>query len=303
MNEVFGLLEAEYRAEDRATPHTLLVRLKQLKPFFGKRDAQTLTTATLKRYRDKRENEYREHSNEKIKPATVNKELQVVRAALNLAKAERKITQVPSFRGVWLAENTVRQRQVKPAEYLHLREALPTLLRRLLVLGYHTGWRASAMLNLTWDRVTDGIIRPPLMQSTKKWVGPCPIYGDLHSELEIARMERDRDFPECPWVIHRAGRKVVSYDAEWKRYTEAAGSYDLHVHDLRRSAVTNLRRLGLAQAQIMKIIGHKTDAIFYRYNIIDEAEIAEMGEDLDEKIRLEAAQREHLGSTQPPTIN
>ena len=160
------------------------------------------------------------------------------------------------------------------------------------------------MLYLTWDSVTDKLMLPPPKRPrAKKWVGPCPLYGELRRELQIARMERDRDYPDCPWVIHRAGKKVKTYDGEWKRHTEGAGSYDLHVHDLRRSAVTNLRRLGLAQAQIMKIIGHKTDAIFYRYNIIDEAEIAEMGKDLDEKIRLEAAQGEHLGSTPPPTIN
>ena len=60
--------------------------------------------------------------------------------------------------------------------------------------------------------------------------------------------------------------------------------YDgLLVHDLRRSSVRNLRRLGFAEKTIMEISGHKTAHIFRRYDIVDEADLAAVAEALDRK--------------------
>jgi integrase len=45
----------------------------------------------------------------------------------------------------------------------------------------------------------------------------------------------------------------------------------LNPHDFRRSAVKNLSDAGVDQATAMKITGHKTVAVFLRYNIVREA--------------------------------
>jgi integrase len=54
-------------------------------------------------------------------------------------------------------------------------------------------------------------------------------------------------------------------------------------HDLRRTGVRNLRRLGVAESVAMKISGHKTAAAFKRYDITDEADIADVAVRLDKK--------------------
>ena len=60
--------------------------------------------------------------------------------------------------------------------------------------------------------------------------------------------------------------------------------YDgLLVHDLRRTSVRNLRRLGFVEKTIMAIIGHQTAHIFRRYDIVDESDLAAVAEALDQK--------------------
>jgi integrase len=64
---------------------------------------------------------------------------------------------------------------------------------------------------------------------------------------------------------------------------------DFRFHDLRHSAVTNLRAAGVDVETIMKIVGHSSVEMFLRYRAVDEEELNAAME------KLEARQ------THPPT--
>ncbi len=49
-----------------------------------------------------------------------------------------------------------------------------------------------------------------------------------------------------------------------------------HPHDFRRTAVRNLERAGVPRTTAMAMIGHKTESIYRRYSIVDQA-MLEMG--------------------------
>ena len=59
-------------------------------------------------------------------------------------------------------------------------------------------------------------------------------------------------------------------------------------HDLRRSGVRNLIRVGVQQKVAMSISGHETASVFQRCNIVDERDIMEAGQKLNEKQKSNA---------------
>jgi len=59
----------------------------------------------------------------------------------------------------------------------------------------------------------------------------------------------------------------------WDALVKQAGLPGLH--DFRRSAARNMTRRGVPQKTARQISGHKTDAVFNRYNTVSEADIAD----------------------------
>jgi len=52
------------------------------------------------------------------------------------------------------------------------------------------------------------------------------------------------------------------------------------VHDFRRTAVRNLELAGVSRSAAMKLTGHKTEAVYRRYAIVDSAMLQEAVDNL-----------------------
>ena len=112
------------------------------------------------------------------------------------------------------------------------------------------------------------MIRLTTSQTKGKKARTLPIYGDMERWLE-KQLESANG---SPWVFHGARNKPVSTKLYgWAEACERVGLAGLIFHDLRRSAVRNMKRAGVQDRVAMEISGHRTRSIFDRYNIVMKA--------------------------------
>lgn len=89
--------------------------------------------------------------------------------------------------------------------------------------------------------------------------------------------------PEDYLLTREDGEPVRDLRGTWDALVKAAGLPGLLLHDFRRSAVRRMIRAGVPQKTAREISGHKTDAVFNRYNIISEADIRDAARKLEAK--------------------
>lgn len=232
-----------------------------LRPFFGNRKAATVSTALLKDYRRKRVAEGRSES-------TCNRELSVLRTAFHLGRkcTPPKVTTVPYF--PMATESNVRQGFLSDEQYEKLRDALPDYLKPLFITAYFTGVRLGELLAIEWYQVDweQGFITLNAERTKNGYTRAVPILeGDMQTWLEWSRDHADG----CPRIFHRDGVTFKEFRRPWLKAIATAGVPELKFHDLRRTAVRNMRRAGVPQVVRMRISGHRTDSMERRYNIVD----------------------------------
>ena len=103
-----------------------------------------------------------------------------------------------------------------------------------------------------------------------------------HPIAEALARRRARRDPDSPLVFHRDGIPVRRWRTAWRTACQAAGVPTRFLHDCRPTAARNLIRASVPERVAMLLTGHKTRAIFDRYNIINEQELLEAGDQLVE---------------------
>jgi len=207
---------------------------------------------------------------------TINNELSALRRGFKLAIEKGLLSVMPIIK-LPRVQNA-RKGFFEDGDFAAVLLELPAHEKPVPEFLRHTGWRVSEPLGLTWIQVDrDGGVIRLHADETKGKAGRVFPYGRW-PELK-ALVDRQWERRNGPFVFHNDGQPIVytTLHKHWKAACKRAGvgNGTRFIHDLRRTAVRAMRRAGLSEGEIMKLAGMKTRSIFDRYNIIDEADLAE----------------------------
>ena len=327
MGALLDDLLADYKINGKRHDWADLVVRVHLRPFFGAMKAASVGTQQVRAYiaaRQQPETRKYGEKGEKTRefgPAsngTINRELALLRRAFNLGKRATppKVGTAPFI--PILAENNVRKGFFEHEAFLAMRRALPNEIRPVITFAYYTGCRKGEILALRWSQVdlAERVVRLEPGETKNDEARMIPLAPELYEVLKLQRETRDTYFPQNPWVFSRAGSPISDFRAAWGSACKAtglvitAGDKEKPMrlfHDLRRTGVRNLVRAGVPERVAMSISGHKTRAVFDRYNIVSEGDLKDaarrLGEYLAHKGTSKTAtesERHTIGTHKPP---
>ena len=284
IDELIADVFAEYNRKRRKTLRDIKMRWeKHLQPFFTRMRADDLNSDMLQRYCARREAEGA------IGP-TINRELAVLKHAFHLAMkwTPPKVRSCPVF--LMYTESDPRTGFLDDKEYVKLASECDKVglwLRALLAVAYNFAFRKGELLSMRVRQIDLADLTIQLYDTKNG----DPRNVKMFKGSEVATLLTACVVGKQPddYVFTRKKNKPVKgFRRIWKTVCENAGRPDLLFHDLRRSGVRNLIRAGVYQSVAMKISGHRTNSVFERYNIIDDADLAEAARKLDEKQKSNA---------------
>jgi integrase len=168
-------------------------------------------------------------------------------------------------------------------------------MQAIVAFAYITGWRTpSEILPLEWRQVdlTAGEVRLDA-GTTKNGDGRVfPFTRELRRVLEeqheVAKQWERAHGPIlrhvfCYTTGPKAGQRITEsgFNKAWRKARVDAGCPGRIPHDFRRTAVRNLVRAGVPERVAMQLTGHKTRAVFERYNIVSPGDLCDAARRLD----------------------
>ena len=277
----------DYTTNKRRSLRVVDLRIKKhLAPFFGRRRLLTISTVDVRAFTAKRQAAGASN-------AEINRELIILKRMCTLAMQAGKLMVRPYI--PLLKEHNVRKGFFEREQCESVQRHLPAHLRGIVAFACITGWRTpSEILPLEWRQVDmkAGEVRLD-PGSTKNGEGRVfPLTADLRHVLDdqqiiAERLKREQGliarYVFCYVTGKKAGQRITEsgFNKAWRHARVAAGCPGRIPHDFRRTAVRNLVRAGVPERVAMQLTGHKTRAIFDRYNITSPHDLRDAARRLD----------------------
>ena len=232
-------------------------------PFFGGKLLSEIKPQDVETFRAQR----KKKDGKPASVQTINHDHIALKHCLNVAIRRGLIQSNPASRIPMPNANNERDRILTEDEWSKLYQKAKAHIRPVLLTANQLGQRFSEIVNLTWDRVDmkRGFIMLRALDTKTKSARQVPMTPDIKVALQrLAKMRR----LSTRHVFTYKGEPLKRISRSFKTALKEAGIINFRFHDLRHCASTNLRRAGVDTATAMKIVGHKSEKMWKRYNAI-----------------------------------
>lgn len=264
-------------AEDRGRRSTDTMKRKAAHvqaSALANRRADQLTVADIEAYA-----RARLAAAKKPAPATVNRELAVLRAALRWVAKRGDIPawSIPPIQ--MLREPPGRVRVLSAEEERRLLDACPPRLRLVVLIALNTGMRRGEILGLRWRDIDleHGFIRversaPGGERGTKSGARrDVP----MNRALRAIFGTMDRGAPDALVIATESGKPYRNLARDFALARARADLTDFRFHDTRHTAASRVAMSGGTLLDIRDLLGHTTTAMAERYSHLMASRIRE----------------------------
>lgn len=271
IDKPFGAVADEYLAYKRAKGKRSVdkdkERLAGMRAFFGKETKTTaITGARIAQYEQHRATTPNERLKRPVGPATINRELAILRCLLRLAKRWGYVREVPRFE--LAKESRGRLRYLEREEATRLldacRESGNRFLHAIVTVALHTGMRFGEIMGLTWDRVH--FSRGVLVLVETKGGEPRDVPMDEAVYTALSALRAAAGPGPAGLVFCKAdGTSWGSVRTAFAAALKRAKITSFRFHDLRHTCASWLVMDGASLMEVKELLGHKTLAMTLRY--------------------------------------
>ena len=231
--------------------------LTHLRPVFGALKLADVSPKLLAAYKAQRR--------QKAKPATVNKELGLVRHAFNVAIREWEWCRDNPMQKVCMEKvRNERDRWLVPDEEARLLAHSVDWLQDIIVFALNTGMRRGEILDLEWRAVDLARQVLVVMRSKNGEKRTVPLNGHVMALLTKKACERKKASfvftTSCGTKVDQRNLLRAFYPALKKSEIT-----NFRFHDFRHTFATRLAQAGVDLYKVQRLLGHKSPVMTQRY--------------------------------------
>ena len=223
--------------------------------------------------------QWRDARLKKVSGSTVNRELNIVSHAINLARKEWGMLNKLPYNPVELIQrpknNKARDRRLEAGEYALLLKAAKdghnAYLHDVIVLAVETGMRQGEIVGIKRNHINTKDKTLTIPETKNGEVRVIPLSTTAFAILSNKPFLRVLD-----GVTARAVQQSYEHCLMRARKRAPKLFKDLRFHDLRHEAISRLFEKGLNQFQVAAISGHKTLQMLKRYTHIRAADLVKL---------------------------
>ena len=228
-----------------------LCSLRALDKEFETKILQEITTWQIEKYKVKRK--------ETVKPATLNRELGLVKHLFSKAIEWNKAKENPAKKVRLLKGEVKRVRYLMPDEVQTLLSNCIDHLRPIVTVAVHTGLRRSEIFNLRHDQVNfeQGIIS--ILDTKNHERKDVPMNETVKAVLK--GIENNGPYFFC----NANGKPFIDVRESFHSALKRSGIENFRFHDLRHTFASNLVMAGEDLNTVRELLGHKDLKMTLRY--------------------------------------